>query len=523
LCRSATDRLLEKSVCAIIRAMKSRGLFFFLSILILLAAVGLRFALLDLKAVHHDESVNYSFTKKLVDRNHYHYNPNHYHGPFLYYAAVPAWLIAGASKAALRFAPALFGVLAVLFFLLMQKTIGRPGALFGAAMIAISPADIYFSRTFIHEIYLAALAAGFLWAFLEFTRKAKWKYVFAFFIFAAFSFTIKETTAIMGVALVAAYFGTRLYFLGWSDDVPLDDRMKMDWKFLRGHWIYLADAIALFFTILILFFSSFLTYPQGLLKFFEAYMPWMKTGFKDSGHVKPAFYFFIVTAKYYAPIVVPALLTGLWSISKKKPRGVFLFLYGMFLLIFYSAIPYKTPWCVLQIAIPFVALAGYGLSKALAGSVPRLVRIHVLLFMAVLFVPTIYTSVRINFYDYDDDSIKIVYVQTDRTFEDMFALLDQMAKRSGRGKNIPIALIDAKNPARVYLRNYKKVKKYEDVPEKIIKAPVVLVKSTHLKKMEAVMPGPYVTLTYPVWPGTFVAMLVDKSFYAKYAKGETES
>lgn len=509
--------------------MNKKLFFLVAAICILLGSFVIRFARLDLKAMHHDEGVNYYFSKMLDDSFHYHYNPDAYHGPFLYFVGYPAYTIAGPGKFSLRFTPALFGVIAILFFLLMRNVIGKPGAAISALVIALSPADIYFSRTFIHEIYLSAFAIGLLWTFLEYAQKPKIRFLFGFFIFASLAFTVKETTAVMCVSLFGAYFAMRIFFskIVNEPETPTD-QCKIDWKNMWTDKIFLADAFGIALAIWVLLFSSFMTYPHGIIKFFIAYAPWLKTGFtSESGHEKEFHYFIILLAKYYAPVMIPALATAVWSFVKRNPRGIFLTLYSFFLLFIYSAIPYKTPWCVLQIGIPFTALAGYGLSKALdAEKVSRLARVHVGVAMMVMLVPYIYFAYDINFVDYDNDKHQIIYVQTERAYEDMFALIDKMATNSGMNENLTIAEIKPKHPSFFYLRKYTKVVNYEDGPAEPISEKVLLVavdnwkeNRTYLDIAREKLPCEYIEVNqYPVWPGTFIALLVEKNFYINYAK-----
>lgn len=498
----------------------ARNYIIFGCLIVFMAAV-LRFADLPRKALHHDESVNYAFTKKLADRFNYKYNPTAYHGPFLYFAGYPAYKILGPSKFGLRTTPALAGILAVVFILLMGNVIGRKGALAAAAVMALSPADVYYSRTFIHEIYLACFHAGLLWGLLEYARTQKGRYLFPIGIFLALCFTVKETTALMVVAMVVAYFSMRLFYYGMPRPDGSDEEMTISWAGLKTNKFLLMDSAGLAISIWVLFFTSFLTYPEGLARFFEAFTPWAKTGFKDKGHDKAFYYFFIVLGKYYAPIVIPALFAGIWALFRQKARGLFLFLYAMFTLMIYSAIPYKTPWCVLQIGLPFLLLGGYGLSKVWDPRIsPKVLRLSVLVIFIAALIPYGWYSYQINFQRYDDDTNKIIYVQTDRTYEDMLDLIARMEKRSGLGKAIPIALIKAKNPARPYLHYYTNVKKYEEVPDSIKDRPVIIVETGKLDQTVALLENEYINLTYPVWPGTFVALLVEEKFYEKYAKEE---
>jgi len=509
-------------------AMKQKHQFIIFAILILAIALLFRFTSMDLKAMHHDEGVNYYFSKMLNDSFHYQYNPDAYHGPFLYFAGYPAYALAGPSKFSLRFTPALFGMVAILFFILMRNVIGKPGAILGALILAISPADIYFSKTFIHEIYLSAFSIGFLWSFLEYSRQPRVRFLFGFFVFASLAFTVKETTAVMGVALFGAYFTTR-FILSWFKKPEKEmDPCKINWKEIRRQKIFLADAFGVGLAIWVLLFSSFLTYPQGITKFFVAYAPWLETGFThESGHEKELLYFVTLLIKYYAPVILPAIATGVWAFIKRNPRGLFLTLYSLFLLLIYSVIPYKTPWCVMQIGIPFMALAAFGLSKVLERkNTSPMTRLHVLIIMLIFLVPYTYYSYAINFIEYDNDKHEIIYVQTERAYEDMFELIEKIAKNSGMNENLTIAEVKAKYPSFFYLRNYVNVVNYGDGPEDIVKEKVLLValdnwkeNDVYLKNTMEKLPCEYLEVnTYPVWPGTFIALLVEKKFYSKYAR-----
>ena len=117
------------------------------------AAMVLRFYDLPLKPLHHDEGVNTLLLSGLVRPPHdYRYDPANYHGPTLYYLTWPAVRVFGLTTVAVRFATALIGLLAVLLLLALRRQIGAAGALAAAALLALSPGAVFFSRYFIHEM-----------------------------------------------------------------------------------------------------------------------------------------------------------------------------------------------------------------------------------------------------------------------------------------------------------------------------------------------------------------------------------
>lgn len=121
-------------------------------VLVLATAIFLRFYDLWLKPFHHDEGVNGFFLLNLFRNGVYKYDPSNYHGPTLYYFAEASSLLFGLNDFAVRFVPALFGVLIVVMILSLRRFLGTAGTLAAAAFIALSPGMIYISRYFIHEM-----------------------------------------------------------------------------------------------------------------------------------------------------------------------------------------------------------------------------------------------------------------------------------------------------------------------------------------------------------------------------------
>src|SRR5438445_13813401 len=97
--------------------------------LITVAAAFLRFFLLDLKPLHHDEGVNGFFLTNLVKDGVYKYDPANYHGPTLYYIALPFVKLFGLETIPIRVSVGIFGVLTVVLALFLRRYIGRWGSI----------------------------------------------------------------------------------------------------------------------------------------------------------------------------------------------------------------------------------------------------------------------------------------------------------------------------------------------------------------------------------------------------------
>lgn len=139
---------------------------------ILILATLLRVFELELKPLHHDEGVNGFFLLNLMRNGVYHYDPANYHGPTLYYFALPlAYLLDHfhhLSTWTIRLVPAAFGLATIWLVLSLRRYIGMIGALSAAALLAVSPGSVYLSRYFIHEMLFVFFTLGIVVAALKF-------------------------------------------------------------------------------------------------------------------------------------------------------------------------------------------------------------------------------------------------------------------------------------------------------------------------------------------------------------------
>ncbi len=134
-------------------------------------AAFLRFFWLELKPFHHDEGVNGFFLTNLVRDGVYKYDPANYHGPTLYYIALPFAKLFGLETIPMRVSVGIFGVLTVVLALYLWRYIGKTGSIFAALFIALSPGMVYISRYFIHEIFFVFLSLALVISVLFFIEK----------------------------------------------------------------------------------------------------------------------------------------------------------------------------------------------------------------------------------------------------------------------------------------------------------------------------------------------------------------
>ena len=263
---------------------------FIAAVAILFVAAVLRFYDLDLVPLHHDEGVNGNFLTRLVREGQYHYDPENYHGPTIYYfSAFIPWVFRfflgtaaqdkyGLNTITIRLVPALFGLATVWLVLLLRRNLGTIGTLAAATLIAISPGSVYLSRYFIHETLFVFFALGLVVAALKYYEEGHPIYLTLAAISAALLFATKETAIISVGVLAIALAVTRLYRFIRRRDLQergtnkrssranepgkkqrLVDRLGGPWKVLT--WALIA--IAIFVGLNVLFYSSFFTELSG--------------------------------------------------------------------------------------------------------------------------------------------------------------------------------------------------------------------------------------------------------------------
>jgi len=198
----------------------------------LIVAVGafLRLWALGDKPLHHDESIHAFYAWKLYKGEAYRYDPA-YHGPFRYHMNALIFFIFGASDFTTRLLPAIVGISGLAFLWQWRGLLGRKGALFAAAMVALSPSWVYNAR-FIRDD--ASMAVGMLlvvWGLFRHFESRQPKHLYWAVAGFMMSFTSHEGTwillGILGSFLVIRWLWERSEGVGaeHGDLTGLVDRL----------------------------------------------------------------------------------------------------------------------------------------------------------------------------------------------------------------------------------------------------------------------------------------------------------
>src|SRR5215475_3840405 len=280
----------EKPVCVIV------------FILAVIVAVWLRFDQIGLKPFHHDEGVMSHFLLNLANSGEYRYNPENYHGPTLYYFALVALRVFGDNDFALRFTPALFGVLTVLMVWLLREHLGPVGTPVAAFLMALSPGLVYFSRDFIHEMSFGCFSLSVVvgaWRYAE-SKNGAWLALMA--ASAGLLFATKETAIITAVVMIVAAVCAVAWDVGRSlierrqfSLAALGRESKRELSNSRPSLDLALTAILIFVFINIFFYSSFFTNWQGVPDAVKSVALWARRS--GSEHEKDFLYYVGVLLK----------------------------------------------------------------------------------------------------------------------------------------------------------------------------------------------------------------------------------
>ncbi len=315
--------------------------------------------------------------------------------------------------------------------------------------------------------FLEAVMVFLIMLALSRWREGKGVYLILAAASCALIFATKETAFIslgtMAIACACVWIFRSLFIdrdrleHTWREPVELTPKNFIQSMGTGVDAILLATACAaIFIYVGVLFFSSFFTFSEGVSRAFEAYSLWTKTGTKE--HADKKFYiYFEWMGLLEAPIFCLGTLGGLIAFRIARHRfAMFAALWAFGLFAAYSLIPYKTPWLALSFILPMCLIAGYGINELATGKEKWQKILAPILTVIAVGVLT-YQTVELNFFSYDNEKRPYVYAQTKREFLEMIKKIDEFAEKTGKGKDIGIAIVSKDYwPMPWYVREYQK-------------------------------------------------------------------
>ncbi|MCX8156759.1 MAG: TIGR03663 family protein [Verrucomicrobiae bacterium] len=507
-------------------------------LLLLLAAgaMGLRWPQLDRRPLHNDEGVNAWILRDLVEKGHYRYNPEEFHGPTLHYLSLPFVRLAAPearmSDANLRVAPVVFGALMILLLAWLADGLGRVATVTAGLLLAISPAFVFYSRYFIHEIFLIFFTFMALGAGWRYVQTGRWPWAAASGAAVGLMYATKETFVFQVAAAAAGVAAV------WWRQCREGGAMlaKRPWWNPR-HWA-LAGAAAV--AAATLFFTSFFTHPRGILDAVLTYEHWISRAGGASPLVKPWTYYFEHLFWFHPPkshvwteggILALALVGAVAVLARRLPAAVnpvlggFLLVYTLVLLVIYTVIPYKTPWCMLVFHQGLILLAGMGVACLWEWARPRWARGVLLLALAGVAGHLLWQAWRAAVPVAYDRTNPYVHSQTIPNIFELVQKVKAVAAVHPDGTNVLIKVVSPVSvwPLPWYLREFQRVGWWEEMPADPY-APIMLINASLHAELDEKSNKQYLMvglfgLRPPARrnpPDTFLEMYVEYKLWERY-------
>lgn len=503
------------------------------------AATALAFRLprLSERPMHTDEAVQAIKAGELASTGAYIYDPSEYHGPTLPYLTQPfLWCFAGgelarADEKTLRLLPALFGVGTILLTFLVADALSWKGATCAAWLTALSPAMVFYNRYYIHEtllVFFTFLMLGAGWRYLK-TGSAGWAALAI--AAAALCQATKETCVI-----VFAAAGVALALAKWGPFTPSGAFDIKGWPPQRRT---LAIAAAAALSVWFLLFSSFFTNPRGLVDSFLTYFNYIGRAGGEGLHEHPWYYYLklLLFTKYgRAPawtegfILALACAGGVATFRGHPPHvgfARFLTFFTTLLIAGYSAIPYKTPWCVLGPLHACILLAGIGASWLIEMACQRGGRWAVLLqalAIACLAAGCAHLGLqayRASFVFSSDRRNPYVYAHTTPDFVRAARRIEDLASSHPEGSQMLVKVI-AQDPWPLpwYLRRMERVGYWSDPKEALEppEAPVVVSSLENAPIVEEHLGKGYLSEYYSQRPEVHVVLFIERTLWEEFLR-----
>jgi len=264
----------------------------------------------------------------------------------------------------------LVGTALILTYLLLRDALGAKGVVWAAMLTAVSPAMVYYSRYYIHEMLLVfftglGLVSG--WRYWK-SRKVGWAILCGASV--GLMYATKETFVITLAACGLALGLNQV----WNRKLDASGTPTCAPRLNLRHLLAGVGAAVMVWALL---FSSFFTNPTGLTDSVATYSHWIGRAGTTSSHVhESSFYlhrllfFHVGNGPIWseALIFLLALVGAAAGFFRKDMGGGsasfvrFLTFFTLILTAFYSFLSYKTPWCLLSFWLGFILLAGVGAS-----------------------------------------------------------------------------------------------------------------------------------------------------------------
>ena len=422
--------------------------------------------------MHGDEAINAYKISDLIKTGKFDYDPNDHHGPVLFYLGYLISIIFSLStinsfdEIFLRSIISFASIFIMVAIYPLRRFLEKEIFYTSLIILCISPTLFYFSRYFIHETLMLLFSIStIVFGFKYFkSRKIIWLNISSVSI--GLMLSTKETWPIFILAMLISSF-----IIIKQDQLKLNLSAK---KSLR--------AFAIIFLTCFLFYSDFLRDIKNSTDFFSSFKIYLERGSFEQIHNHPWYYYL----KIFYPFdnwshigegILFLIFIFSYLLLIKNNKSIilrFLFWYTVVLLILFSAIPYKTPWNMISI-IPGMIIV----SSATIFFTFKKLKQPKLRFIFHFFIFSL-LALQTYSYNWKNESHftnPYVYAHPTRDVFEISKMFNEIFRFNHENINLNIFVIAKKHdywPLPWYLRSFKNVGYWDNIPKSIKSASIIL-------------------------------------------------
>jgi predicted membrane-bound mannosyltransferase len=282
----------------------------------------------------------------------------------------------------------------------------------------------------------------------------------------------------------------------------------------------------------LLFFSSFFTNFTGLPDSVRTYLPWLKRAGGHSPHIH-SWSFYLERLAWFHPvakgpawseglILILALVGGGVSfIGKKSPLLPFVTIFTVTLTAIYTAISYKTPWCLLSFHLGIILLAGVGTAALVELFRSGALKLAMTATVLALTGQLAWQAWRASFVYFADQRNPYVYAQTVPDVLNLVQRTEGIAVVAPAGFETIVKVIAPESdywPLPWYLRRFKNIGWYEKLPDDPY-APIMIVSAKLEARLDDKSDRKWIMVGFTeLRPGKFFEQYVELELWKKYVE-----
>jgi predicted membrane-bound mannosyltransferase len=228
-----------------------------------------------------------------------------------------------------------------------------------------------------------------------------------------------------------------------------------------------------------------------------------------------------------ALVLFAAAAGALFVFRGKYPSGTdpafarFIAVYTLAATVIYSAIPYKTPWCMLTFLHGMTLLGGIGLVALIRSVKPRLPRICVALALTAAAVHLGWQAYRAAYRFPADPRNPYVYAHTSERFLDLVKRVEQIAAVHPRDRDMLIHVVASPQdtwPLPWYLRSFRNVGYWTAAGEAPAgtEAAIVITSTEFEEPVGNALGDGYVTEYHQLRPDVLLAIHVREDAWSRF-------